>query len=790
MSDDRDRNETEVRSALIDVLAASELDYGKVLELAHLLSKEDKENIRFSVDAGHVSRLGLELVSKQETAIAELIKNAYDADASEVTVTFIASDTPGGTLEVVDTGSGMSREQLLHGFMRISTVDKVSEPKSPLYNRQRAGRKGIGRFAAQRLGRRLSIATQQKGVDYSLLLVIDWDTFLTGIDLHMVANQVRVEPPLDFSGTKLTIHSLRDSWSEAQIRRAYRFVSDLLQPFPLKATTPKPLSDTVDPGFDVNFYRDDGIRSVLIASQEQNIVSNAVGHITAWVEPGGKAYVSLSSDKYAVDYDRVELTIDPKSRARGTEKVLDYKLLDGVYLSAHYFIQDELPGGTRGMVRDVLNRTGGVRVYRNGFRVLPYGETFDDWLTLQRSSALRELLPPHHNTNFLGFVELEDVLGERFQETASREGLIENDAFHQLQDFVYKSLVAGVVEIARARKRKLFAKDKKLEGRNAEGVAQDVRSQAAQVAEQLRTLAESATPPPKDNQKNLDFTNDDNSAPTTDAGDAASKLNSLAEQVEAIGNASQSVLEEVGMLRVLASLGLTIGEFTHEVRHALAALGAVIETVDSDAFPNGAANELSSHVILLREYMRYFDTAVTQNAHRKLEAHELRDVVSEFVSVVRPTFARQGVEVVTRFQGYDLFTRPMHKSELASTFLNLFTNSLKAIHRAGVSGKILIFCSFSEDYLQIDFSDNGDGIPVENREKIFEPFFTTSTPPSSSASHDEQLVGTGLGLKIVRDILESAGGDIEVSDPESGYSTCIRITIPRAREDQIDDEQY
>lgn len=790
MSDDRDRNETEVRSALIDVLGASELDYGKVLELAHLLSKEDKDNIRFSVDAGHVSRLGLELVSKQETAIAELIKNAYDADAGNVTVTFIASDTPGGTLEVVDTGSGMSREQLLHGFMRISTVDKVSEPKSPVYNRQRAGRKGIGRFAAQRLGRRLSIATQQNGVDYSLLLVIDWDTFLTGIDLHMVANQVRVEPPLDFSGTKLTIHSLRDSWSEAQIRRAYRFVSDLLQPFPLKATSPKVLSGIIDPGFDVNFYRDDGTQSVLIASQEQNIVSNAVGHITAWVEPGGKAYVSLSSDKYAVHYDRVELTIDPKSRARGTEKVLDYKLLGGVYLSAHYFIQDELPGGTRGMVRDVLNRTGGVRVYRNGFRVLPYGETFDDWLTLQRSSALRELLPPHHNTNFLGFVELEDVLGERFQETASREGLIENDAFHQLQDFVYKSLVAGVVEIARARKKKLFAKDKKQEGRNAEGVAQDVRTQAAHVAEQLRTLAESASPNSQENQKNLDFTDDDSTPPSTDAGDAASKLNSLAEQVEAIGNASQSVLEEVGMLRVLASLGLTIGEFTHEVRHALAALGAVIETVDSDALPNGAASELSSHVILLREYMRYFDTAVTQNAHRKLEAHELRDVVSEFVSVVRPTFARQGVEVITRFQGYDLFTRPMHKSELASTFLNLFTNSLKAIHRAGVSGQILISCSFLDDFLQIDFSDNGDGIPVENREKIFEPFFTTSTPPSFSASHDEQLVGTGLGLKIVRDILESAGGDIEVSDPESGYSTCIRITIPRAREDQIDDEQY
>lgn len=790
MSDDIKSKGDEVRSALMNVLGEAELDYGRVLELAHELSKEDKDNIRFSVDAGHVSRLGLELVSKQETAIAELIKNAYDADAEDVKVTFTASDIPGGTLEVVDSGGGMSREQLLHGFMRISTVDKVSEPRSPYYNRQRAGRKGIGRFAAQRLGRRLTIATQQEGVDFSLLLIIDWDTFLTGVDLHMVANQVRVESPLEFVGTALTIHSLRDSWSEAQIRRAYRFVSDLLQPFPLKVRNVVAMPVNTDPGFDVNFYRNDGSQNTLIASQEQNIIANAVGHITGWVEPGGKAYVSLTSDKFAVDYTRVELPIDQKSRARGIEKVLDYNLLEGVYLSVYYFIQDELPSGTRGMVRDVLNRTGGVRVYRNGFRVLPYGETFDDWLTLQRSSALRELLPPHHNTNFLGFVELEDIDGERFQETASREGLIENDAFSQLQDFVYRALVAGVVEVARARKRKLFAKDKPSEPRSAEQISHDVRVKASNVADQLRTLAESAHSGSSESQKSLDFTDD--SSKTTDWGgdNAATALTELADQVEAIGNASQAVLEEVGMLRVLASLGLTIGEFTHEVRHALAALGAVIETAGSSSLTGGVVSELSSHVMLLREYMRYFDTAVTQNAHRKLEAHELRDIVSEFVSVVRPTFARQGVEVTTRFQGYDLFTRPMHKSEWASTFLNLFTNSLKAIHRAGVSGKILISCAFVEEFLQIDFSDNGDGIPAQNRERIFEPFFTTSTPPSSSASHDEQLVGTGLGLKIVRDILESAGGDIEVVDPEVGYSTCIRVTIPRARKDQINDEQY
>lgn len=783
------------KSALEKELARDSLDYGRILELAHNLSQEDHGAIRFSVDASHISRLGLELVSKQETAISELIKNAFDADANSVKVIYEGTDLPGGTLEVIDSGVGMSRDQLIKGFMRISTASKVGEPRSPVYGRQRAGRKGIGRFAAQRLGRRLHISTQLKDTEYSLLLTIDWEKFSTGLDLHMIANEVVIGPMMENHGTVIRIEDLRDSWSEAQIRRAYRFVSDLLQPFPLEKTLTSEFATlgkySPDPGFNVEFFKVQNGHSFKVASHEQSIISNAVGHITAKVVNGGQACVTLTSDRYPVEYTNVPLIIDSKTRARGNEKVDNYTLLDGISLTAHYFIQDELPSGTRGMVRDVLNRTGGIRVYRNGFRVLPYGESFDDWLTLQRSSALRELLPPHHNTNFIGFIEISDVDGARFQETASREGLIENEAFFQLQDFAYRAIVAGVVEIARVRKRKLFAGDKiPYKPDEQKPTPQSVKDKASQVADQLRALAESASSSPSvkldEKQPQLDF---DLDAPSH-ADETARALEQLADEIDEIGTNSQQVLEEIGMLRVLASLGLTIGEFTHEVRHALAALGVIIEDVGSTSIQADTAKELSDHVLLLRGYMRYFDDAVTQNSHRKLEVHEIRDVIGEFVAVVRPTFTRQNVKVETKFTGYDLFTRPMHKSEWASTLLNLFTNSLKAIQRAQVPGKILIESKISDDYLQVDFSDNGDGIPLQNREKAFEAFFTTSSPPSASAPHDQQLVGTGLGLKIVKDIIESGGGYIEAVDPPDGYATCIRLSIPRAREDQIDDEQY
>ncbi len=107
---------------------------------------KDLTNVSFSVDAGIIDRLGRELVSKKETAVSELIKNAYDADAENVRLIFIDADTESGELTIEDDGSGMTLFELVNGFMRISSFDKAENPNSPVYKRQRAGRKGIGRF--------------------------------------------------------------------------------------------------------------------------------------------------------------------------------------------------------------------------------------------------------------------------------------------------------------------------------------------------------------------------------------------------------------------------------------------------------------------------------------------------------------------------------------------------------------------------------------------------------------------------------------------------------------------
>lgn len=775
-------NISTLKMMLAEAARDENTDFNKILDLANSLAKEDTENVRFSVDASHISRLGLELVSRQETAVAELIKNAYDADAQIVDLIFKNSTSKGGSLDIIDNGQGMSRDQLLNGFMRISTQDKILNPLSTAFNRQKAGRKGIGRFATQRLGHKLIIKTQLAAADESLKLEIDWSLFEGGKDLNLVSNQIKTAPKLSSAGTTLRIENLRDSWSEAQIKRAFRYVSDLLQPFPINKNGPKPSSD--DPGFKVAFYQELDGDITPIADEEQSIYANAYAQLSGKVEKNGQALVSIESAKYNIDITDRPLAVEPKLKPKTGLKMESYPLLHNVKFKAYYFIQDELPAGTRNMVREILNRQGGIRVYRNGFRVLPYGEPFDDWLGLQRSSALREVLPPHHNHNFLGFVEIHDITGDRFEETASREGLLENDAFLQLQDFVYRALMAGVIALGNARGKKIFSTDdpSKKSPSNNDKEKIPPKEAAARLAEQLRAAATEAA---------LDATYSKQDA---DLGNIKShpmeQIVAIAEEVEKIGADSQLVLEENGMLRVLASLGLTIGEFTHEVRHSLAALSATFSIIEAEGVSEKSVASAKDNMLLLHSYVRYFDNAVTQNAHRSLEIHELRDLINEFSEIVKPTLTRQNVALKCEFHGYDLFTKPMHKSEWSSVLLNLFTNALKAIQRAGVQGKISIICGIVDQMLYIDFSDNGDGIPKDKEDRIFDAFYTTSCPPGALASDTEKLVGTGLGLKIVRDIIESANGEIYVSETPAGYSTCLRIELPRATDKEIGDARY
>lgn len=233
---------------------------------------EEEKNIKkvgFTVDAGLIQRLGYELVGRAETAVSELIKNAYDADATIVDVDFIDSNIKGGTLIVSDNGVGMTENQLINGFMRISSADKVHNPISKRFGRRKAGRKGIGRFATQRLGEELIIITQTKDAKKASRIVIKWNEYTIDRELSSITFPIEEIDKVKEEGTILIIGCLRDGWTIASIKRVYRYVLDLFQPNYLSDRSKKHNSAIQnEESFKVNFAQEiNGDRDILINDQ-------------------------------------------------------------------------------------------------------------------------------------------------------------------------------------------------------------------------------------------------------------------------------------------------------------------------------------------------------------------------------------------------------------------------------------------------------------------------------------------------------------------------------------------
>jgi len=753
------KKQEEIRKELQKTLQDEPENYSKILELSNELSKFDEDNVRFSVDAGIIDRLGKELVARHETAVSELVKNAYDADATRVTITFKESYIVGGILEIEDNGLGMTREQLINGFMRLSSSDKLHFPRSPRYDRKRAGKKGIGRFSAQRLGKKLTIITQTLELDKALRLVIYWDHFHGDKELSFITNQIEYIEKTKDEGTTLIIEELRDSWSEAQIKRVYRYASETIQPFPISKTK-KDSKAPNDPGFKLKCVEVYEGKKYTIADEETIFFEHALSEITAKVDNEGYIYLSIKSKK--LNYEENKIILNEQT---------PYKVLKNVSLKAYYFIYGEsfIPKQVETLIREKAKVQGGIRLYRNGFRVLPYAESNDDWLGLDASVRRRTFLPVHSNINFFGFIEVNNDNGEQFEELSSREGLIENNALEELEDFGYKSLITVISRIASKRGKKVTAGQKDWKKEPEEVITEAV--------DELKEILEEVS------LKNTHDIDDETLI-------RIEKIEAITENIEIAQKQQKErqvdFIKEMNLLRILAALGLTIGEFIHEIKQYQSALKYDIESIET----NNSLEEIrklnrrvQTNLEGLSTYVSYFDEAFSENVQRELKPIELRTVVYALKSTIDADSTKRQIEFIEpKFNGYNLYTCAMHKSEWASILFNFYTNSRKAINRVKVKGKIFIECGKKHNNVYLEFSDNGDGIQLEKRDKIFNAFYTTSIPVSKIVKNHEEMTGTGLGLKIVRDIITSYGGKIFVKEPIKGYSTTIRVELPWDKE--------
>jgi signal transduction histidine kinase len=762
-------NLTFLKKKLEKLLKEEIIDNDQLISVAHKIAALEEGRVRFSIDAGVIDRLGQELVARQETAVSELVKNSYDADATKVKLTFVNSNNLGGILIIEDDGSGMTRDELVNGFMKISSTGKVHEPVSPLYKRKRAGQKGIGRFAVQRLGDRLVISTQDIGSSKTLSLDINWNDYLQDTNLLSISNELKQVDKKREKGTTLVISGLRDKWTSAAIKRVYKYVSDIIQPFPLAKLSDDD-SSRVDPGFKASFEKIENKETKVIADESTMVLQHSLAVFEGYIDEAGIGIYTLDSDKIELN-EIGEIGNDPD------DKTIPFSLLKNIRFRAYYYIYgtDLIPKGQETSIRNLGRKEGGIRLYRNGFRVLPYAEPGDDWLKLDQSAAKRSLLAPHGNNNFFGFVEMKDIENQ-FNETSSREGLIKNDAFIQLQNFVYRTIMTGVVKVASVRKSKITTSQNLDEEGQWENLEVRIKNIALTLDELDRELDEESTGVEAKSRRKK-------------------KLKKVKKEIVNVNKLQQvelkKLIKERSMLRVLSSVGLTISQFIHEIKYYMDNIQSdiryVTDAVKDDEKYSSRISTLKSNFTTFQTYTSYFSDVVSQNVVRELEPQNLKFIIQKFTQSILNDSERSGIEIIEpKFNKLRLITKPMHPSEWSSILFNLYTNSKKAIKRANSDGKIFIECGEENELLYLEFSDNGDGIEKEAENMVFEEFYTTTSPINFDVIDSQnEILGTGLGLKIVKDIIKSYRGEISVVSPKSVYSTCFRIEVPKASEKEL-----
>lgn len=350
-----------------------------------------KDSVSFSSDSKLLSEIGERLIATSEIALSELIKNAYDADATKCNI-WLADDA----LIIKDDGHGMTEAEFRNYWMTIATTSRLEQENSRRFNRELTGAKGVGRFAVRNLGLELeldTVARYSEDDDYRrLVATFRWGDFESGETLQHEDVRYRIEEATEEEeGTELRIGKLQNDWTQSDLEEVSGEVLDIISaPYQdvrseldtSKASTGD--AETLDPGFRVYFAPPGEGSPTKSAAKE--IYERYVAEVEIIVEGSTLIYRC----EYPYGYD------DGEAEHREYQFTLDENLIGDIDGQIRYFNQN-YPGVFRGMdtidgrsAPKWLRENGGIRVIDKHFRVPPYGDQYNDWLNLSESHARRE----------------------------------------------------------------------------------------------------------------------------------------------------------------------------------------------------------------------------------------------------------------------------------------------------------------------------------------------------------------------------------------------------------------
>lgn len=707
------------------------------------------EKLKYIVEDSILAELlGVQNFSNKESAILELVKNAFDANASKTKIV-INKDR----IEIVDDGCGMNRDDITRNWMHIGKSSKGYEIEGVNgEKRVQAGSKGVGRFALARLGANVEVYSHKVNCE-SITWITDW-------------NYSTLEDTEDYSfiGTKVIITELRDKWTERvtnnlaeylgrtycdNVMKIELFFRD--KEIPIERVFEKP-EKGVNFSSKINLSYCAEKRSLLCSVESDEFTEKA------------QKYCKNNIFRYSNEIDLKKEYSDKSSDDEDTD--LDNLLLElGDFTAELYFGIDRVLSGDDERFlykRKVLsNRYNyGIILYRNSFSISSY-EGKKDWLGLGKRSRKSPAAATHptgswrvRENQISGVVKIDKKRNNYLQDLANRQGLDENNHYKLFVEIIH----IGLAEFERYRQSLIrdINKKNKPEAKKEDSITTKVVKNPGII----KTLT-------KDEESRF-------------ADELKGFINEQREYKNNIENTEKRYKYDVRILNVLATSGLKATSIAHEMKNdrnkidgnydfivkALKKYDMWEELCEPD---NTKVAHLNVPELLKKnrdtgiKLLQFMDVMLEEVEKGQFfpEEHSIKELLDKVKHNWENDYAwiTISVEVNNKIR----FTIP--EDVITVIFDNLILNSIQQNEKRNRL-EIKIGITMSTDMLLVRYRDNGVGLPDKYKKspmKILEPHETS------------RKKGHGLGMWIVNNTLNMSGGEVLDIISKNGFE--IDFTI-------------
>lgn len=786
--------------------------------------------IPFTVSARTAKLIGQENFANAEGAIIELVKNAYDADAKTTIIIFDKTEKE-SSIYIIDNGDGMTKQIVEEKWMQIGTDDKLQNFTSE-NKRIKTGAKGIGRFALDRLGERARMVSTSKENGQSLCWSVNWNDFeVVGKSINEVKAKLfslknvgvkfyfekhfknyeaiwKLAEDYDFStGTAFKVTFLKDNWDEDSLKSLFNNLEVLIPPIE-QSEFDIYLFDTrnVDDFGKVNTaYYDDfdyKLSTEYLADENKSLkirITRNELDIEALETSYKEIFDAEQMKNFPYDlntFKAKEFTLNLTLNDLKGFSSVDPKLLEkiGKFCFTFYYlkntISDDKKDGDlkkypyRNFVsanrKAWLDKFGGVKIFRDGFRVRPYGEKGEDWLKLgerqakspqgagQRLGAFR--IRPNQ---IAGTIKISRIDNPYFNDKSGREGIQENDVFE-----VFKNLLIEIINLFERDRNIIMFNLSKLAKRKDKEKAD--REQAKAEAERIQKEKEE-----RENQDNQDNKNND-----------GENTNTPTEELLAIVNLDleREIKEkdsEIRLLRGLASVGLIMTSSAHELKSLryrvvprtdflVKELKKYISDeslvgINKDDNPFYMIALMKDDDLQVKHWLDYALNSLKQDKRKRININ-FGEYFEKFKANWKRSLTQRNVKLTLKGTKDDSNTIQSFEVDLDTIFNNILTNSFEAF-TGNQDKEVNISWRKSGDFVEVEFSDNGRGLSPEYKSNPQEIF---NALESSKRDRKGNKIGTGLGLYILKSVIDEYNdATVDLIDSKNGLT--LKLSFPKRK---------